>query len=155
MHKNEDYALFFRIGRKPNETYSFYPSKTLGLHYHELTIICKYIHVRLVHLSSRGTVRTIQKKARLPNRIHIPWRLHSFFGPCNVCHDHIIKVQVRFTSIDWCLIGYLIVMHESPSIKPSLILLRTGCSIEHVENIGPNYYPTLMCWMDNFTANKE
>ncbi|XP_044334958.1 uncharacterized protein [Triticum aestivum] len=28
-------------------------------------------------------------------------------------------------------------------------------SIEHVENIGPHYYTTLMCWMDNFTANKD
>src|SRR4051812_7261287 len=77
-----------------------YPSKTLGLHDYELTIICKYIHVRLVHLSSRGTIRAIQKEDRLPKRIHISWRLPSFFGPCNVCHDHVIKVQVRFTSID-------------------------------------------------------
>ncbi|KAM3298675.1 hypothetical protein ACQJBY_040256 [Aegilops geniculata] len=28
-------------------------------------------------------------------------------------------------------------------------------SIEHVENIGPHYYTTLMCWMDNFTANRD
>ncbi|XP_044968567.1 uncharacterized protein LOC123428428 [Hordeum vulgare subsp. vulgare] len=28
-------------------------------------------------------------------------------------------------------------------------------SIEHVENIGPHYYTTLMCWMDNYTANRD
>lgn len=27
--------------------------------------------------------------------------------------------------------------------------------IEHVENIGPNYYTTLMHWRDNFMANKD
>ncbi|KAI5009682.1 hypothetical protein ZWY2020_011819 [Hordeum vulgare] len=28
-------------------------------------------------------------------------------------------------------------------------------SMEHVENIGPNYYTTLMHWRDNFIANKD
>ena len=78
---------------------------------HELTFICKYIHVRLVHLNSRGTVRAIQKEAKLLKRIHIPWRLLSFFGPCYVCHVSVIKVLVRFTSIgrsmlDWLLHGH-------------------------------------------------
>lgn len=26
-------------------------------------------------------------------------------------------------------------------------------SVEHLENIGPHYYQTLMCWRDNFLAN--
>ena len=29
------------------------------------------------------------------------------------------------------------------------------CSIEHLENIGYHYYPTLIQWRDNFMANKE
>ena len=144
----------FGLSGKPNETYSFLSKQDLRLTW-SWTNHFLYIHVFLVHLSSRRTVWAIQKKARLHKRVHIPWWLPSFFGPCNVCHDHIIKVQVRFTSIDWCLIGYFMVMDGSPSIKPYLILLRPGYSIEHVENIGPNYYTTLMHWRDNFMANKE
>jgi hypothetical protein len=95
--------------KNPTKDTSSYPSKFLGLHDHELTFICKYIHVCSVHLSSRGTVRPIQKKAKLHKRIHIPWRLPSFFGSCNVCHVRVIKVLVRFISIDqildWLLHG--------------------------------------------------
>ncbi|KAF7004722.1 hypothetical protein CFC21_019919 [Triticum aestivum] len=44
-----------------------------------------------------------------------------------------------------------------PSLARVVSAMSTSSrfSIEHVENIGPNYYPTLMCWMDNFTANKD
>jgi hypothetical protein len=94
-----------------------YPSKTLGLHDHELTFICIYIHVCSVYLSSRGTVRPLQKKARLLKRIHISWGLSSFFGPCNIRHVQVIKVLVRSTSIDQYLIGYFMVMDGSRSIN--------------------------------------
>jgi cyclopropane fatty-acyl-phospholipid synthase-like methyltransferase len=29
------------------------------------------------------------------------------------------------------------------------------CSIQHVENIGYHYYPTLIHWRENFEANEE
>ncbi|KAF7019440.1 hypothetical protein CFC21_032616 [Triticum aestivum] len=44
-----------------------------------------------------------------------------------------------------------------PSLSRVMSAMTTSSrfSIEHVENIGPHYYTTLMCWMDNFTANRD
>ncbi|VAH38615.1 unnamed protein product [Triticum turgidum subsp. durum] len=44
-----------------------------------------------------------------------------------------------------------------PSLARVMSAMTTSSrfSIEHVENIGPNYYTTLMHWRDNFMANKE
>uniref|UniRef100_A0A453DCJ2 Uncharacterized protein n=1 Tax=Aegilops tauschii subsp. strangulata TaxID=200361 RepID=A0A453DCJ2_AEGTS len=73
------------------------------------------ILVLQVHLSSRGTVRAIQKKARLHKRIHIPWRLPSFFGPYNVCHDHVIKVLHRACREYWTQL-----LHNSDALEGQL-----------------------------------
>uniref|UniRef100_A0ACD5Y9P2 Uncharacterized protein n=3 Tax=Avena sativa TaxID=4498 RepID=A0ACD5Y9P2_AVESA len=37
----------------------------------------------------------------------------------------------------------------------SAMTVSSRFCIEHVENIGPHYYPTLMCWFDNFITNKD
>ncbi|VAH54016.1 unnamed protein product [Triticum turgidum subsp. durum] len=44
-----------------------------------------------------------------------------------------------------------------PSLARVMSAMTTSSrfSIEHVENIGPNYYTTLMHWRDNFMANKD
>ncbi|XP_037487878.1 uncharacterized protein LOC119366277 isoform X3 [Triticum dicoccoides] len=44
-----------------------------------------------------------------------------------------------------------------PSLARVISAMTTSSrfSIEHVENIGPNYYTTLMHWRDNFMANKD
>ncbi|VAH38599.1 unnamed protein product [Triticum turgidum subsp. durum] len=44
-----------------------------------------------------------------------------------------------------------------PSLSRVMSAMTTSSrfSIEHVENIGPHYYTTLMCWMDNYTANRD
>ncbi|KAM3391101.1 hypothetical protein ACQJBY_012648 [Aegilops geniculata] len=44
-----------------------------------------------------------------------------------------------------------------PSLARIMSAMTTSSRfcIEHVENIGPNYYTTLMHWRDNFMANKD
>ncbi|XP_044968572.1 uncharacterized protein LOC123428430 isoform X1 [Hordeum vulgare subsp. vulgare] len=44
-----------------------------------------------------------------------------------------------------------------PSLARVMSAMTTSSrfSMEHVENIGPNYYTTLMHWRDNFIANKD
>ncbi|EMS47377.1 Cyclopropane-fatty-acyl-phospholipid synthase [Triticum urartu] len=44
-----------------------------------------------------------------------------------------------------------------PSLSRVMSAMTTSSrfSIEHAENIGPHYYTTLMCWMDNYIANRD